>query len=114
MAGPFVGMGALIMCDKGVVPLPLVVTPQNRVMGTAGPLANIMDFIPMNNIKPFGICAVLGGLPCVPAIVAPWIVGCPIVHVGPMPALTMQSQAMCALGGQVKILFPGPPTTVIP
>ena len=49
-------MGAMMACPFGVAPSTLVVLPVNRVMCNKVPAANIMDFAPIVNIPPFGMC----------------------------------------------------------
>jgi len=87
------------------------------------PAATIMDYVPMLNIMPFGMCSsaanptvasataaawgVLTPMPCIPATVAPWIMGNPQVLIGTFPALTSDSKLMCTWGGVIQILMPG-------
>jgi hypothetical protein len=82
-----------------------------------------MDSVPFLNISPFGMCTslanpataaataaafgVLTPMPCTLALIPPWIGGNPTILVGTFPALTTDSQLMCAFGGVIKILFPG-------
>lgn len=110
--------GAMLQCTFGAVPSTLSVLPTNRVMeGTPG--ANIMDFIPITNIAPFGMCnaptnpaviattaAALGvptPAPCVPATAAPWISGNPTVLLANFPILTDDSQLLCTWLGNISI-----------
>jgi hypothetical protein len=122
--------GAMMQCTFGVAPSSLIVVPANRVMVNYMPAANIMDYIPMVNILPFGMCsaptnpaviaatAAAAGVPtpapCVPVIPAPWTPGSPAVLIGYRPALNDTSQCMCAWGGAISITFPGQMTTDIP
>jgi hypothetical protein len=121
-------MGAMLKCSFGVAPSTLVVLPTSRTM-TGTPTANIMDFKPMVNIPPFGVCqslanptvaaataaalGVLTPMPCVP-VTTPWVPGSPTVLVGSMPALNNSSKCMCAWGGVIEILNPGQVTTEVP
>ena len=119
--GKFVTTGALLQCSFGMAPSPLTVVglrPMNQNM----PMANIMDFAPMVNIKPFGMCqsmsnptvasataaamGVLTPMPCIPVITAPWNPAAQ-VKVCNMPALLDNGKCMCAYGGQISINFPG-------
>ena len=119
--GKFVTNGALLQCSFGMAPSPLTVVgmrPTNQNM----PMANIMDFAPMVNIKPFGMCqsmanptvasataaamGVLTPMPCIPVITAPWAPAAQ-VKVFNMPALLDNGKCMCAYGGQISITFPG-------
>lgn len=114
--------GAMMKCSYGVAPSSLNVLPINRVMAGA-PAANVMDMVPMLNIPPFGMCqsmanpmvaaataaalGVLTPMPCIPMPAGPWSPGSPKVKVGPMKALSNNSKATCALGGQIQILMAG-------
>ena len=119
--GKFVTNGALLKCSFGMAPSPLTVVglrPTNQNM----PMANIMDFAPMMNIKPFGMCqsmanptvasataaamGVLTPMPCIPVITAPWAPAAQ-VKVCAMPALLDNGKCMCAYGGQISVTFPG-------
>lgn len=110
--------GAMMQCTFGAAPAVLNVLPSNRVTeGTPG--ANIMDFIPVTNIPPFGVCSsptnpavialtaaamgVLTPAPCVPATSTPWAPGNPKVILAGMPILTDNSQLMCAWQGVIRI-----------
>jgi hypothetical protein len=89
-----------------------------------------MDHAPLVNIMPFGMCtslanptvasataAALGALtpmPCVPATVAPWVVGAPTCLIGNMPALNNTSTLMCMWGGAIQVINPGQTFTVVP
>ncbi len=122
--------GAMLQCSFGAAPSSLIVLPVNRVMVENKPAANIMDFKPIVNIPPFGMCnaptnpafiaataAALGvptPAPCVPATLAPWVPGSPIVLIGNMPALNDTSKCMCTWAGVISITFPGQVTTDIP
>ena len=119
--GKFVTNNALLQCSFGVAPTPLTVVGL-RPMVQNMPMANIMDFAPMLNIKPFGMCrsmsnptvaaataaamGVLTPMPCIPVITAPWSPGA-MVKVCNMPALLDNCKCMCAYGGNISINFPG-------
>lgn len=47
---------AQIKCSFGVAPSALIVIPSSMVMVNNMPAATIMDFNPMANIPPFGMC----------------------------------------------------------
>jgi hypothetical protein len=120
--------GAVLQCSFGVAPSSLVVLPQNRVL-TAVPDANIMDFIPLTNIMPFGMCmsianpavasataaalGVLTPMPCIPVTTAPWTPGSPNVMIGGAPALDSQCMLMCMWLGQISIVSPGEMTVQV-
>lgn len=119
--GKFVTNGALLQCSFGMAPTPLTVLGLRPMNGNM-PMANIMDFAPFVNIKPFGMCksmsnptvaaataaamGVLTPMPCLPVITAPWSPGGQ-EKVAMMPALLDNSKCMCAYGGQISITFPG-------
>ena len=121
--------GAMLQCSFGVAPSTLVVLPENRVL-TGTPAATIMDNKPIVNIPPFGMCTslanptvaaataaalgVLTPMPCVPATVAPWVVGAPTVLIGNMPALDNTSKLMCMWAGVIQVVTPGEFTVQIP
>lgn len=127
---PQVVMGAMCMCTFGAAPSSLTVLPTNRLMTGSVPAANIMDFAPFVNILPFGVCTsmanpavasataaaagVLTPMPCTPSVPAPWAPGAPIVMIGNMPALDLNSKAVCAFGGMISITLPGQFTAMVP
>lgn len=122
-------MGAMLQCSFGVAPSTLVVLPTNCALTTT-PAATIMDFAPIVNVPPFGMCqspsnptvaaataaalGVLTPMPCVPVTAAPWVVGSPTVLIGNMPALNNTSKLMCSWGGVIQITNPGQTTTQVP
>lgn len=121
--GAFVTTGATMTCSFGLTPCPLVVLPARTVMLNGRPKANIMDFAPITNIASFGMCSaptnptviaataaamgVFTPMPCIPAIVSPWIPGYPQVLVQGMPALTDDSRNMCMWLGVISFNFDG-------
>jgi hypothetical protein len=127
--GQQVVMGAAMMCSFGLAPSTLVVPPLNRVMVNNMPAANIMDFKPIMNIPPFGMCnslsnpmvaaataaalGVLTPMPCLP-VTTPWKPGAPTVMIANMPALNNQSTCQCAFGGVITFSFAGQATTMVP
>lgn len=114
--------GAVCACTFGMSPSALMVTPENKTV-SAMPLATIMDYVPMKNILPFGMCSslanpmvaaataaafgVLTPMPCIPVTTAPWMPGVPTVLIGNKPALSQDSKLMCAWGGLIQINAPG-------
>lgn len=124
-------MGATLQCSFGVTPSSLMVIPKGPPTLAGGPLAaSIMDFAPMVNILPFGMCTslanpmvaaattaalgVLTPMPCIPVTVAPWVPGSPTVLLGTFPALNNSSKCMCTWAGVISILNPGQFTVQIP
>lgn len=123
-------LGASMQCSFGVAPSSLVVLPANRVIVDGVPAATIMDFAPIVNVPPFGMCtsmanpmviaataAALGvptPMPCIPVPGGPWIVGAPTVLIGSMPALNSDSKLICSWGGVIQIASPGQASTLVP
>lgn len=122
--------GATMMCSFGMAPSTLVVLPQNRMLTSNMPAANIMDNKPMVNIMPFGMCTtvtnpavasatsaawgVLTPVPCVPVTTAPWAPGTPTMQLGNMPAVDNNCTLMCTWGGVITVVNPGQVTEQIP
>lgn len=122
--------GATLMCSFGVAPSQLTVLPVDRVMTSSQPAATIVDYQPMVNIAPFGMCispanpmvaaataAALGVLtpqPCIPITVVPWVPGAPTVLTGGKPSLDNTCTLMCAWGGVIQVTVPGQSTELIP
>lgn len=117
----FVTNGALLQCSFGMAPSSLTVVGLRPTCGNM-PMANVMDFAPMVNIMPFGMCqsmanptvasataaamGVLTPMPCIPVISAPWAPG-GMEKVCNMPALLNNAKCICAYGGQISINFAG-------
>jgi hypothetical protein len=113
-----------------MAPSSLVVLPINRVMTQSVPDANIMDYIPMVNIMPFGVCmspanpvvaaataaamGVLTPMPCIPCTTAPWVTGAPTVLLAEMPTLDNVSTLMCMWGGVIQFIDAGEETVMVP
>jgi len=120
MAGKLVNMGSMLKCTMGLTPATLICTTAPTVSAVAPVAATIMDFAPMANIPPFGMCrspanpevaaataaalGVLTPMPCIP-VTTPWSPGDPTVTLGPagFAALDAASKCMCAWGGQITI-----------
>lgn len=116
-------MGAMMACTFGVAPASLIVLPENRVLTSNMPAANIMDNKPIVNIPPFGMCSspsnpevaaataaalgVLTPMPCVPVTVAPWTPGASKTMIANMPALDNSCTLNCMWGGEISISMPG-------
>ena len=114
---------AQVMCSFGTTPSALGVLPTNKVLGTAQPVANVLDTIPLTNILSFGMCTsllnpavaaattaaqgVLTPMPCVPATSAPWTPGVPQVLIAASPAVDEASTCMCSYGGEIEVVSPG-------
>jgi hypothetical protein len=122
--------GATLKCSFGMAPSTLVVLPVNRVITGYQPAATIMDYIPMVNIMPFGMCmtpsnpavaaatsaamGVLTPVPCIPVTTAPWVAGAVNVLEGTFPTLDNVSTLMCTWGGVITVTVPGQVTEMIP
>lgn len=123
-------MTAQLMCTMGMAPSVLTVLPVNKTMISDQCAANIMDYIPMTNIMPFGMCTspanptvaaataaalgVLTPMPCIPATASPWVPGAPTVMLGGQPMLDSTSKCMCNWAGVISIVSPGQLQTSIP
>lgn len=118
----FVVNNAVLKCTFGLAPSPMTVIRPTVTMG-GQPAATIMDYAPMVNIKPFGMCttqsnptvaaataAALGTptpAPCIPNTVAPWIPGNPKVLIQNQPALMSTCSCLCLWGGSISVTFAG-------
>ncbi|MBR3570310.1 MAG: DUF4280 domain-containing protein [Oscillibacter sp.] len=125
MANPVV-QTSVCMCTFGMAPCPLMVSSQQTVMVNNMLQATIMD----NKFPTFGMCTslanptvsaataaamgVLTPMPCVPAIVAPWVPGAPTVLVGGKPLLNNTSKLMCNWGGVIQVNLSPAFTTLTP
>lgn len=115
--------GAQLQCSFGMAPSSLIVLPANRRMTCNQPAANIMDFVPLTNIMPFGMCSspanpqvaaattaamgVLTPQPCIPATASPWTPGSTAVMLAGQPALNDTSSCMCNWAGAITIVSAG-------
>lgn len=115
--------GATLMCSFGAAPSTLTITPENLVSGSKIAAAAIMDFVPIKNIAPFGMCMTLSNpvvaaataaklgtftpAPCIPATTSPWTPGSATVTIAKKPALTNVCTCMCQWGGMITITNPG-------
>ena len=121
---------ASIMCTFGAAPATLMVLPVKMINNEGQPQATIMDYKPMVNILPFGMCmsianptvasataaalGVLTPMPCIPNTVAPWVVGSPTVVLKKEPALTNSSTCNCMWAGVISISYAGTMKTSVP
>lgn len=123
-------MTAILECSFGVAPSSLVVVPKGPPVNTEKKFAaTIMDYVPIVNILPFGMCSsianptvaaataaafgVLTPMPCIPVIPAPWAPGAIKVNINKFPALPETAKCMCTWGGVISITFPGQVTVNI-
>jgi hypothetical protein len=114
------------MCDMGTAPSLLTVTPgPPHVAAAPVPavlLATVSDFVPLVNIKSFGMCnspsnpavitatsaasGVFTPAPCVPATAAPWAPPATVVSSG-SPAFDQKATCQCAWQGTITVVNPG-------
>lgn len=122
MPGCITCTGGMMMCSFGAAPSVFNPTP-GLASTTGGFLGSIMDFAPFVNIPPFGVCTslanptvaaataaalgVLTPMPCIPATVAPWVMGVPQALNTKGPLLDQTSKLMCMWGGVINFTFPG-------
>jgi hypothetical protein len=116
-------LGAMLKCSQGMAPSTLTVLPTLLTDTDEKPTATVMDFKPMVNIAPFGMCktqanpqvaaatAAAGGVltpqPCIPVIVAPWSPGSSVMTISEQAALTDDSKCSCTWTGSIEITSPG-------
>jgi len=123
--------GATMMCSFGVAPSTLTAIPKGPPVNAGGPTAaTIMDYVPMANVPPFGMCitptnpmvasataaasGVLTPQPCIPVLQSPWAAGAPNVLINGTPALDNISTCTCLWGGVITITNPGEMTVQVP
>ncbi len=134
MGDSYVVTGAIMSCTFGMAPSSFMASPGRTEMLSNVPKGNIMDYAPMVNIMPFGMCntlsnptvaaatsaamGVLTPMPCIPAVTSPWMPGNPQVLVQGQPALMRSCCNMCMWGGQISFTtdgqMPCPPPMMIP
>ena len=124
-------MGATLRCSFGMAPSSLIVIPKGTPTIIEGKLAaTIMDYAPIANIPPFGMCAspanpaviaattaamgVPTPAPCVPVIPAPWTPGTPLLSIQTPPALNHNCKCLCTWGGIIQIINPGQTLVSVP
>lgn len=115
--------GAVLRCPFGSAPAVFSALPLPRVVINGRPAGVMTDMVPTVNIPPFGMCsslsnptvasataAAMGALtpmPCVPVPAGPWLNASPKVLIGGQPAISNDSQLMCAWGGQIAVQSAG-------
>lgn len=101
----------IIICTGGAAPSTLTVTTSNTPPVNGAAVATIQDHKSITNVKPFGICNLQGGLPCIPKTPEPWMPGAKDVLTGEssssFPTLTENSFLSCHQGGLIQIIAPG-------
>ena len=117
-----VAQGAKLKCSQGTSPSTLTVIPVIQASADEKTAATVMDFKPMANVAPFGMCltqanpqvaaataaaqGVLTPQPCIPVVAAPWSPGASVVKVGEVAALTGDSTCKCQWTGTIEITDP--------
>ena len=96
---------AIMMCDKGVLPMPFQPTYNTHVKMSGMVVATALDKQPIVNIPCFGACSMTGGQPCVPAPLL-WL-DTYKVKVKGQQTLLYKSKLPCSLGGEIKFLTSG-------
>ena len=124
-------MGAMLKCSFGIAPSSLIVIPKGTPTIIEGkPAATILDFAPMANIPPFGMCrslanptvitattaagGVLTPMPCIPVFPTPWVPGTPTFSIHTLPALNDNCKCLCTWGGVIEITYPGQSLVSVP
>lgn len=121
---------ALLECDMGLTPCPLLVEPESLVMTDGLLVATVLCGIPFLNVISFGMCiseenpmviamilASLGAddsAPCIPMTFDPWITTAPTTLVGGMPIIDDMSILECLWGGTIITVEPEEFFTMVP
>lgn len=114
MSGHVVVETAQIKCLAGASPTPLLVVAPRPITINQKRICITSDHVPMANIMPFGACALMQGMPCVPATGLPWTSTVHVVADGmKLPVLTRSSTLSCQVGGLIQIIDPGQITVSI-
>lgn len=119
----YVVLGATTECSFGSMKSKLVTPTGHGVFINNKAQLNIMDFTPMINIMPFGLCSslanpavaaataancgVLTKMPCIPVVVTPWLGGKMDKLLENFPALLNDSTNMCTFCGRITITDDG-------
>lgn len=118
----YVSTGATLKCSMGTSEAFFQATPK-MVSVSGKEQGNILDFVPLTNIPPFGRCrslaypptasataANLGKLtpmPCVPGTCTAWSAVDPQCTLCGSPALREEAKLTCMYGGSISIVKPG-------
>lgn len=119
----FLVSGAKLKCNFGDKNALLTVVPINKVFILNKAMATIMDYKPMLNIAPFGMCKCIANpivaaataanhgklkkMPCIPNTAAPWMNPKLRVTVKNKASITEKSQLVCMWGGMIKVTDAG-------
>lgn len=97
---------SMCQCSLGSCPSAFSCLPVDMVSTGGMPVGTIFDTVPMLNIKPFGACSAMSGLPCTPAPAGTWLPSNTLILVKGKPILLSDSMLMCSIGGMIKISVP--------
>lgn len=119
----YVVKGAKLECNCGDKESSLQIPVDHGIYINDKPQANIMDFKPNLNIKPFGKCRSMANptvaaataankgrlkkMPCMPVVTSPWIGGKEDTYIDNSPALVNKSTNMCVWSGRITITDDG-------
>lgn len=123
MGRVYVCNGAQMQCSMGTATAMLTVLPDRKILLDGQPMANIMDFKPMTNIPPFGLCTslanpvvaaataahlgVLTPMPCIPNTTTPWQNGKNELSLKNAPALCQDCKLSCMWAGTISLVDSG-------
>ena len=99
----YVPSGCQLLCDKGILPTPLMVTSnKSKIYGE--PIATEADLKLGENIQPFGACSLKNGAPCsfTPLYWDKCING---VKINGKKVIIQEAKLWCAQGGQIAIFL---------
>jgi hypothetical protein len=99
----YIPQGVFLLCDKGVLPTPLLVTSAPTVDFLGTNVATELDRDPGKNIIPFGVCA-LTQTPCTPLPLFWNPVQNDVVVHGARPLLE-DSKLPCTKGGSISVFM---------
>lgn len=118
----YVCSGATLKCSMGTETSTFKASPKN-VSLVGNEQGNISDFVPMDNVKPFGKCrsvaypptaaatsanyGKLTPMPCIPDTCPKWKAVDPNSLVCGEPALLKSATVGCRYGGTISIVSPG-------
>lgn len=121
---------AVLECSFGTSPGMLAVVGADRELAENQPAGNVLDYIPLVNILPFGMCTslanpsvaaatsaalgVLTPVPCIPAVPSPWFPGVATVLINGAPALNEACTCQCLWAGVITVKVPGQSTVAVP
>ncbi|NLL06008.1 MAG: DUF4280 domain-containing protein [Clostridiaceae bacterium] len=115
----YVVEGATLKCSFGSRTSKLKIPMKHEVYINDKTQGNMMDYAPMVNVSPFGMCSslanptvasataanqgVLRKMPCIPSIASPWMSCKMDVLIDKFPAVLSSSKLMCMWCGVIKV-----------